>query len=64
MTDYTELKAKLQSEFARNGGQGAYAWGARELCGKASDAITALEARVAELEADLARWQDAAQYPR
>lgn len=37
-----ELIEALKSEACRNGGQGAYAWRARELCGKAADALERL----------------------
>lgn len=44
-----DLLERLRTEKARNGGQGAYAWNSRELCGKAADRIEALQAEVARL---------------
>ena len=44
-----DLLERLRTEKARNGGQGAYAWNSRELCGKAADRIEALQAEVAGL---------------
>lgn len=44
-----DLKARLRDEGALNGGNGAYAWKARELCTKAVTAITDLEALAGEL---------------
>lgn len=34
--DVAKLKKQLQDEYSLNGGQGAYAWRSRELCGKAA----------------------------
>lgn len=48
-----ELIERLRDENARNGGQGAYAWVARELCGKAADLLTTQAAEIAELRAKL-----------
>lgn len=42
----SEMVARLREEAARNGGQGAYAWRSRELCGKAAELI---EAQAAEI---------------
>ena len=50
----TDIVEKLKAEHCRNGGQGAYAWKARELCGQAASEIEALrkhaEAMAAHLE--------------
>ncbi len=43
------LVERLQIEAARNGGQGAYAWSARELCGKAANKIIELQAAIAAM---------------
>ncbi len=48
-----DLLERLRTEKARNGGQGAYAWTSRELCGKAADRIEALQAEVARLREHL-----------
>lgn len=48
-----DLLERLRTEKARNGGQGAYAWNSRELCGKAADRIEALQAEVARLREHL-----------
>lgn len=40
------LIERLRAEHARNGGQGAYAWSSRELCGKAATEIERLTAQV------------------
>ena len=53
--DVAKLKKQLQDEYSLNGGQGAYAWRSRELCGKAAAALTAQAQRIAELEKTL-RW--------
>lgn len=53
--DVAKLKKQLQDEYSLNGGQGAYAWRSRELCGKAAAALTAQAQRIAELEAENAR---------
>ena len=45
-----ELVARLRTEHARNGGNGAYAWQSRELCGKAADRIEILTAEVQRLD--------------
>jgi len=44
----SELIERLRDEHARNGGQGAYAWQSRELCGKAAEIIAQLQAELAE----------------
>lgn len=36
------LISQLKAEHQRNGGQGAYAWQSRELCGKAAAALSAM----------------------
>lgn len=36
------LVSQLKAEHQRNGGQGAYAWQSRELCGKAAAALSAM----------------------
>ncbi len=59
MTDTTDLEARLRDEGGRNGGQGAYAWKARELCIKAADTIASLREEVARLKADLAKAREA-----
>lgn len=46
------LVERLRAEQARNGGQGAYAWTARELCGKAAARI-AEQDRLLQLARDL-----------
>ena len=57
------LVERLRIEGIRNGGQGAYAWQARELCGKAADALEAFAEREAAKDAEIARlnagWQKA-----
>ena len=53
-----DLKARLRDEGALNGGNGAYAWKARELCTKAAAAITDLEALVGELGEALGIWSE------
>jgi len=40
------LIERLRAEHVRNGGQGAYAWKSRELCGKAATEIERLTAQV------------------
>lgn len=45
----SELIERLRDEYARNGRQGAYAWQARELCGKAAVTIAQLQAELAEV---------------
>ena len=40
--DVDRLVNQLKAEHHRNGGQGAYAWQSRELCGKAAAAIAAM----------------------
>ena len=45
-----ELIERLRTEHARNGGDGAYAWRSRELCGKAADEIERLTAEVQRLD--------------
>lgn len=50
---YNEWLCKqLDSEACRNGGDGAYAWRARDLCGKAKTLIETLNAEKAKLERD------------
>ena len=44
-----DLIARLRDQHGMNGGQGAYAWIARELCGTAADRLAHLEAQVARL---------------
>lgn len=46
----TDLKERLRTEYARNGGQGAYAWRSRELCGQAAARIETLEAALRRIE--------------
>lgn len=52
----TELVERLRAEHARNGGQGAYAWQSRELCGKAADEIERLEAEKAQIVEQIVAW--------
>ena len=47
------LVSQLKAEHQRNGGQGAYAWCARELCGKAAAAIAAMRPARGELADEL-----------
>jgi hypothetical protein len=47
-----DLVERLDVEHTRNGGQGAYAWQARELCGKAAAEIRSLRAEVQRLTYD------------
>lgn len=62
MTDATTPEAvaalvyTMEAEHVRNGGQGAYAWTARELCGKGAATLTTLMARVEELE-EVVPWR-------
>lgn len=42
----SDLVERLRSEGCRNGGDGSYAWLARELCSKAADEIERLRARL------------------
>jgi len=51
-----DLVERLRGQHQLNGGAGAYAWTARELCGLAAYRIQALEARIAELQPVNARW--------
>lgn len=54
-----ELVERLKNEFARNGGQGSYAWVARELCGKAADEILSLQSQLAAAQEKLAMAEGA-----
>lgn len=47
-----ELIKQLEAKAARNGGAGAYAWQARELCGKAAAALTLMQRELARLADD------------
>ena len=49
------LVKRLRDEGGRNGGQGAYAWTARELCLKAATALAAKDAEIASLKAEMER---------
>ncbi|MEN9418401.1 MAG: hypothetical protein RI988_2021 [Pseudomonadota bacterium] len=51
-----DLVQRLEAEHARNGGQGAYAWSSRELCGKAAAEIRSLREQVAQERAGIVAW--------
>lgn len=50
-----DLVEQLRDEAGRNGGQGAYAWRSRELCGKAAAKILSLQSQLAAAQEKLAR---------
>lgn len=54
------LIERLRAEHARNGGQGAYAWSSRELCGKAATEIERLTAQVEAMREALEPFAKAA----
>lgn len=54
-----DLVEQLRDEAGRNGGQGAYAWRPRELCGKAAAKILSLQSQLAAAQEKLARAEKA-----
>lgn len=60
--DVARLVEQLSNEGGLNGGSGAYAWRARELCAKAAAALTTQARRNAELEAEHARLREALEW--
>lgn len=54
-----DLVEQLRDEAGRNGGQGAYAWRPRELCGKAAAKILSLQSQLAAAQEKLARVEGA-----
>lgn len=57
-----DLVEQLRDEAGRNGGQGAYAWRPRELCGKAAAKILSLQSQLAAAQEKLARAEKALEW--